>query len=163
MCSPVGVVCFGLPEKLKWKLTIPTTQEIFNIYLIILLSFSHSRMTYNLGFRITFWEEGNLHSNLIRQRMGLNLCSTSPESVHCLLWHVLLDVTLEVPLDFIIAFWKWNISFRSFSYWMKHSFFSSMILKRIISIIKLCSKFSVEPNQALCTAVWANPSSHTFS
>lgn len=133
MGRAIRVISFGQTEKLKWKLAISTTQETFNIYLIILFTLEW-HIIWFLGFssgkrEICIWILSVRGWDWIYVSHLLKEC-------HPLLYHLLLDVTLEVLLGFIKAFWKWNLYFRSFSYWIFiHTAWS-------ISFSCLCSKFS---------------------
>lgn len=134
----------------------PTSQETFNIYLIILFSHSNFGMTYNLVFRFLFWEEGNSHSNPVRQRVGLNSCFLSPK---------------RVPSSAVSSSARCypgsSARFYNSSLKMKYFFQIFLILNEVhlflFNYLSLCSKFSVEPKQALCTAVWTNDFSCTLS
>lgn len=156
MCRAVRAICFGQTEKLKWKLATPTTQETFNISLIILLNYSHFGMTDNLVFRFLFWEEGNLHLNPVRQRVRLNLCFLSLKRV---------PSSAISPSERCYP----GSSARFYNSFLKTKYFFQifLILNEVhlflFNYLSLCSKFSVESKQAFCTAVWTKGFFRTLS
>lgn len=82
-------------------------------------------MTHNLFFSFLFWEGGNLHSNDVRQRVGLNWCFLSPRRVSSSATSPSARCYPGSSSRFCNSFLKMKYFF--YSEWMKHTFFSAVI------------------------------------